>query len=99
MSVCFVWPCGTGGVVLRARGQVTAPRERCETPPGFLRTVRTGSSRGRIPASLIDAASGTTLWRYLDRTKVQECLGHLPILRVLDIIGWMHARSSPGADA
>lgn len=38
------------------------------------------------------AASGTTLWRYLARIRDAEHLDHLPILRVLDIIGWMHAR-------
>jgi hypothetical protein len=48
---------------------------------------------------LRQAADGTTLWRYLDRIRDQERLSHLPILRVLDIIGWMHARSSPAAGA
>ena len=43
------------------------------------------------------AASGTTLWHYLDHIKDREDLGHLPILRVLDIIGWMHARSNRDA--
>ncbi len=44
-------------------------------------------------------AGGTTLWGYLDRIKCEECLAHLPTLRVLDIIGWMHARSSPRVNA
>jgi hypothetical protein len=42
------------------------------------------------------AASGTTLWCYLDRLRNQAGQDHLPILRVLDIIGWMHARRDPG---
>ncbi|HET9896339.1 MAG TPA: DUF6308 family protein [Streptosporangiaceae bacterium] len=37
-------------------------------------------------------ASGTTLWRYLARIRDQEKKDHLPVLRVLDIIGWMHVR-------
>jgi hypothetical protein len=42
-------------------------------------------------------AAGTTLWRYLDRIKDEENLAHLPTLRVLDIIGWMHARQRVSA--
>jgi hypothetical protein len=42
------------------------------------------------------AASGTTLWRYLARLRDQAGLDHLPILRVLDIIGWMQAHRDPG---
>jgi Family of unknown function (DUF6308) len=38
------------------------------------------------------AASGTTLWSYLTRLRDQTGLDHLSVLRVLDIIGWMHAR-------
>lgn len=45
------------------------------------------------------AAGGTTLWRNLERIKDQEHLSRLPILRVLDVIGWMHARSGPDAGA
>jgi hypothetical protein len=37
-------------------------------------------------------ASGTTLWFYLARLRDQAGLNHLPVLRVLDIIGWMHAQ-------
>jgi hypothetical protein len=36
-------------------------------------------------------ASGTTLWCYLARIRDQADQDHLSILRVLDIIGWMHA--------
>jgi hypothetical protein len=36
-------------------------------------------------------ASGTTLWRYLASIRDQAEQDHLPVLRVLDIIGWMHA--------
>jgi hypothetical protein len=41
------------------------------------------------------AASGTTLWRYLARLRDQEGIDYLPILRVLDIIGWMQAHRDP----
>lgn len=41
------------------------------------------------------AANGITLWRYLARLRDQADQGHLPVLRVLDIIGWMHARRDP----
>jgi Family of unknown function (DUF6308) len=37
-------------------------------------------------------ASGNTLWRYLASIRDQAEQDHLPVLRVLDIIGWMHAR-------
>jgi Family of unknown function (DUF6308) len=42
------------------------------------------------------AANGTTLWRYLAHLRNQSGQGHLPVLRVLDIIGWMHAHRDPG---
>jgi Family of unknown function (DUF6308) len=38
------------------------------------------------------AANGSTLWCYLARLRDQTGQDHLPVLRVLDIIGWMHAR-------
>lgn len=41
------------------------------------------------------AANGTTLWRYLANLRDQEGQDHLHVLRVLDIIGWMHARRDP----
>lgn len=50
------------------------------------------AARDRTPT-----ADGTTLWDYLTRVRGQERLDHLPVLRVLDIIGWMHARRSPAA--
>lgn len=40
-------------------------------------------------------ASGTTLWRYLTRLRDHAGRDHLPLLRVLDIICWMHARRDP----
>ena len=43
------------------------------------------------------AANGTTLWCYLARLRDQASQDHLPVLRVLDIIGWMHARRDPAA--
>jgi uncharacterized protein DUF6308 len=43
------------------------------------------------------AASGTTLWRYLASLRDQTGQDHLPVLRVLDIIGWMHAHRDPAA--
>src|ERR1022692_121386 len=42
-------------------------------------------------------ASGTTLWGHLARLRGEAGADHLPVLRVLDIIGWMHARRGPGA--
>ncbi len=45
------------------------------------------------------AAGGAILWPYLTRIRDREHKGHLPILRVLDIIGWMHARRDPGRPA
>jgi len=44
------------------------------------------------------AANGTTLWRYLADIRHEASVDHLQILRVLDIIGWMHARRSPAGD-
>jgi Family of unknown function (DUF6308) len=44
-------------------------------------------------------AHGTTLWGYLAHLRDEAGPDHLPILRILDIIGWMHARRSPGAQA
>jgi hypothetical protein len=43
------------------------------------------------------AAGGTTLWCYLARLRDHAGLDHLPVLRVLDIIGWMHAHRDPPA--
>ncbi len=43
------------------------------------------------------AASGATLWCYLARLRDQAGQDHLSVLRVLDIIGWMHARRDPGS--
>jgi hypothetical protein len=43
------------------------------------------------------AANGTTLWGYLAHLRDEAGADHLPVLRVLDIIGWMHARRGPGA--
>jgi hypothetical protein len=43
------------------------------------------------------AAGGITLWRYLARLREEAGLDHLPILRVLDIIGWMYAHRDPPA--
>jgi uncharacterized protein DUF6308 len=45
------------------------------------------------------AASGTTLWRYLARLRDQAGQSHLSALRVLDIVGWMHAHRDPGISA
>jgi hypothetical protein len=41
------------------------------------------------------AASGSTLWDYLASLRDREGLDHLPVLRLLDIIGWMHAYRHP----
>lgn len=40
-------------------------------------------------------ANGTTLWDYLVLLRDKAGTAHLPVLRVLDILGWMHARRSP----
>ena len=38
------------------------------------------------------AANGVTLWEYLADLRQAADVTHLPILRVLDILGWMHGR-------
>jgi hypothetical protein len=45
------------------------------------------------------AANGVTLWEYLGDLRPAADVTHLPILRVLDILGWMHGggRSREGA--
>ena len=35
-------------------------------------------------------ADGTTLWKYLTSLRAAPGAGHLPVLRVLDILAWMH---------
>jgi hypothetical protein len=42
-------------------------------------------------------ANGTTFLEYLDSFRDAAGLGHLPLLRVLDIIGWMHATEASGS--
>jgi hypothetical protein len=44
-------------------------------------------------------ANGNTLWGHLARLRGEAGADHLPVLRILDIIGWMHARRSPAAGA
>ena len=44
-------------------------------------------------------ANGTTLRGYLASLRGKAGADHLPILRVLEIIGWMHPRHSPAAGA
>jgi len=39
-------------------------------------------------------ANGVPLWEYLTGLRRSAHLDHLPVLRVLDIIAWMHARSA-----
>jgi hypothetical protein len=40
------------------------------------------------------AANGVTLWQYLADLRAAAGVTHLPILRVLDILGWMHGGGS-----
>lgn len=54
--------------------------------------VRTAALDGRL------LANGTTFWKYLARLRSEAGAEHLSTLRVLDIIGWMHARRGPTAD-
>jgi Family of unknown function (DUF6308) len=39
------------------------------------------------------AADGMTLWEYLASLRSAPAAGHLPVLRVLDILAWMHDRA------
>lgn len=51
-----------------------------------------------VRAAALDSqptANGTTLWGYLASLRSEARVDHLAVLRVLDIIGWMHAVTRP----